>query len=189
MTLLGAMLLEVPSIYAQEVSVTTSPVIEPKSSPQADNTLNISPKPSVTENKPAEKIIIGRVEWIEIAELKLKLKARIDTGAKTTSMHALEIVEIQKNGENWVKFKTLDEEQKPHVLERKVHAMMKILSPNGISMKRYVIREKVRLGMTVKEVSVNLNNREKMDYQFLIGRNFLMGQFLVDVAKSHVMGE
>ena len=62
-------------------------------------------------------------------------------------------------------------------------------SPSGFSSKRYVIREKIKLGKIEMDIPLNLNNRTQMDYKFLIGRNFLFGRFVVDVARSHVLGD
>lgn len=136
-----------------------------------------------------EKILIGRIEWVSLPELKIKHKARIDTGAKTTSMHAENIEEVEQRGELFVKFQTVDEDGKKVEVVRKVDMTQKVSNTSGFVSKRYVVKEKVKLGNIEREVLVNLNDRSKMDYKFLVGRNLLLGRFIVDVARSHVLGD
>jgi hypothetical protein len=136
-----------------------------------------------------EKVLIGRVEWVELPEVKLKHRARIDTGAKTTSMHAVNIEEVQQRGELFVKFQTLDAEGKVVELVRKVETTQRVSNTAGFVSRRYVIKEKIKMGSIERETLINLNDRSKMEYKFLIGRNVLLGRFIVDVARSHVLGD
>lgn len=136
-----------------------------------------------------EKVLIGRVEWVELPELKIKNKARIDTGAKTTSMHAVNIEEVEQRGELFIKFQTLDSEGKVVELVRKVENTQRVSNTSGFVSRRYVIKEKIKMGTIEREVLINLNDRTKMEYKFLVGRNLLLGRFIVDVARSHVLGD
>lgn len=136
-----------------------------------------------------EKVLIGRVEWASLPDLKVKHKARIDTGAKTTSLHAVNIEEVQQRGELFVKFQTVDAEGKVVEVVRKVDTTQRVSNTSGFVSKRYVIKEKVKMGSIEREVLVNLNDRSKMEYKFLVGRNLLLGRFIVDVARSHVLGD
>ncbi|MCE3012254.1 MAG: RimK/LysX family protein [Proteobacteria bacterium] len=136
-----------------------------------------------------EKTMVGRIEWVQLPDLKLRFRSRIDTGAKTTSLHAFDIKEEMRDGILWVRFKTRDEEGKEVELTRKVESVQKVANAGGASTKRYVIREKIKLGPQEKEIALNLNDREKMTYKFLVGRNLLLGLFTVDVARSHVLGD
>jgi ribosomal protein S6--L-glutamate ligase len=136
-----------------------------------------------------EKVLIGRIEWVHLPDVKLKFKARIDTGAKTTSMHAVNIEEVEQRGELFVKFQTVDPEGKPVDLVRKVDTTQRVSNTGGFVTKRYVIKEKIKMGGVEREVLINLNDRSKMEYKFLIGRNVLLGRFIVDVARSHVLGD
>lgn len=136
-----------------------------------------------------EKVLIGRIEWVALPELKLKHKARIDTGAKTTSLHAVNIEEVEQRGELFVKFQTLDSEGKIVEVVRKVDATQKVSNTSGFVSKRYVIKEKIKIGNIEREILINLNDRSSMEYKFLVGRNLLLGRFIVDVARSHVLGD
>lgn len=136
-----------------------------------------------------EKVLIGRIEWGSLPDLKVKYKARIDTGAKTTSLHATNVEEQIKDGVTYVKFTIQDSEGKPIELVRKVDTTQRVANANGIIQKRYAIKEKVRMGSIEKEILINLNDRTDMEYKLLIGRNLLLGRFVVDVARSHVLGD
>jgi hypothetical protein len=136
-----------------------------------------------------EKVLIGRIEWVNLPEIKIRLKSRIDTGAKTTSMHAVNIEEVEQRGELFVKFQTFNVEGKTVEVVRKVTSTQKVSNTSGFVSKRYVIKEKIKLGNIEREVNINLNDRSKMDYKFLVGRNLLLGRFIVDVARSHVLGD
>lgn len=136
-----------------------------------------------------DKVIIGRVEWVELPELEIRFKARIDTGAKTTSVHAFDIQEVDQDGVLFVKFVIENNKGEKKELVRKIEASQKVVNPSGVTSKRYVIRETIKLGDFRKEISINLNDRGRMDYKFLVGRNLLIGNFIVDVARSHVMGD
>lgn len=136
-----------------------------------------------------EKVLIGRVEWVALPELKIKHKARIDTGAKTTSLHAVNIEEVEQRGELFVKFQTVDAEGKVVEVVRKVDTTQRVANTSGAVTKRYVIKEKIKMGNIEREVLINLNDRSSMEYKFLVGRNLLLGRFIVDVARSHVLGD
>lgn len=151
--------------------------------------LFILPQTSVKAQLLKEKVLIGRIEWVELPELKMKHKARIDTGAKTTSMHATNIEEVEQRGELFVKFRTVDQDGKVLELQRKVDTTQKVSNTGGFVSKRYVIKEKIKIGNIEREVLINLNDRTNMDYKFLVGRNLLLGRFIVDVARSHVLGD
>lgn len=136
-----------------------------------------------------EKILVGRIEWIQIPELKLKFRSRVDTGAKTNSMHAVNIEEVDQRGELFIKFQSVDVDGKPIELLRKVDSTQRVSNTGGGITKRYVIKEKIKIGNVDLETLINLNDRSGMEYKFLIGRNLLLGRFLVDVARSHVLGD
>lgn len=151
--------------------------------------LNLWSIPSSYSQLLKEKVLIGRIEWVSLPELKVKQKARIDTGAKTTSLHAVNIEEVEQRGELFVKFQTTDGNGKIVEVVRKVDTTQKVSNTSGVVTKRYVIKEKIKIGTIEREVLVNLNDRSKMDYKFLVGRNLLLGRFIVDVARSHVLGD
>lgn len=134
------------------------------------------------------KPIVGRVEWVEFPNWKLKLRARIDTGAKSCSIHAINIERVTENGEVFVLFDTFVDE-KPVRLKSKFVKEAKVTSTSGVSENRIIISELMKMGKYKEEVIINLNDRTNLTYPILIGRNFLMGKFLVDVSLSHALGD
>jgi len=135
-----------------------------------------------------QKIILGRIEWVRVGDANIPMQARVDTGAKTTSIHATNIKEEMINGVTHVRFDTYDDEGNIHTLLRPILSQQKVISTSGKTNRRYVIREKILIGGTIYDISVNLHNRGKLKYNFLIGRNLLIGRFIVDVSLSYVFG-
>jgi hypothetical protein len=107
----------------------------------------------------------------------------------TTFEDQMNIEEVEQRGELFVKFQTVDSDGKVVELVRKVGTTQKVSNTAGVVSRRYVIKEKLKIGGIEKEVLINLNDRTKMEYKFLIGRNVLLGRFIVDVARSHVLGD
>lgn len=135
-------------------------------------------KPSAVKTKIAERIVIGRVERIKVMAVDITKKARIDTGAKTTSIDAREIEPFIRDGKDWVRFKFDDEP-----IEAPVARTVLIKRHGGKSRSRFVVELDLKLGPIVQKVEVTLANREKYVYPILIGRNFLKNQFVVDVTR------
>ncbi len=140
------------------------------------------------KGKKFEKLIVGRVEWIELDNPKVRFKARVDTGAQTNSMHAENIKEKQIQGESYVEFTTKDFSGNKHTLLKKVIKKSKVKGTSGISGNRYVIRLNVLFGDRSIETNVNLNDRSNLRHKFLVGRNLLIGDYIVDVSQSRVLG-
>ncbi|XDD47083.1 ATP-dependent zinc protease [Leptospira sp. WS39.C2] len=134
------------------------------------------------------KPIVGRVEWVEFPNWKLKLRARIDTGALSCSINAVNIERVVENGETYILFDTFVNE-KPVRLKSKFVKEAKVTSTSGVSEKRIMIRELIKVGKYKEETMINLNDRNNLNYPILIGRNFLRGKFLVDVSLSHQLGD
>ncbi|MFH0341138.1 MAG: ATP-dependent zinc protease [Chromatiales bacterium] len=128
--------------------------------------------------------IIGRVEYVVMQDVGMKLKARIDTGAGISSIDA-KIVEIKRatdgSGEKVV-FQIKDEEGKIKSIERKIVEWAEI---KGKDTKRPVVRMDFCLGGKRLEGRINLADRSMFLYPVLIGRNILKtGDFLIDPRKK-----
>lgn len=134
------------------------------------------------------KVVLGRIEWVTFANPSYRVQARVDSGAQTCSLHAENLQEKSIDGEAYVQFETYDHSGEKHVLLRKVVATRKVRSTSGKVDRRFVIREKITLGGRTVEININLNNRTDLRYPFLIGRNLLMGHYVVDVSQSRLLG-
>lgn len=140
------------------------------------------------KGKMVEKLIVGRVEWIEIENPSIKFKARVDTGAQTNSIHAEDIAEKQIEGETYVEFNTLDFDGNKHKLLRKVIKKSKVKGTSGVAGYRYVVSLNLIFGDRKIESNANLNDRSNLRHKFLVGRNLLIGDYIVDVSQSRVLG-
>jgi hypothetical protein len=122
--------------------------------------------------------VLGWKECVSFPKLKLgPLVAKIDTGARTSALHADEIEVVGRR----VRF-TIDGRKyaAPSVGQKRVK------SSNGISETRAVIRATVQIGSVMIKTDITLTNRMDMDVPMLLGRNSLKGLFLVNPAKTFV---
>ena len=130
------------------------------------------------------KIIIGRLEAIDLPELGIEdLEVRVDTGAKTSSLHVDNITKVIVDGIHNV---TFDIHPDAHIVNRIVTCtapisdIRKIKSSNGTSEQRYVIETTIKLGNESWVIEITLTDRSDMSYLMLLGREALGERFLVD---------
>ena len=132
-----------------------------------------------------EKQVCGWLEKVRVFPGDLVFRAKMDTGAKNSSLNAHKIVEFEKDGELWVRFVVQDRKKKKMKVERRLvrSAEIKLRSKQKRTQERPVIHLGICLGSTYKEVEVNLVDRSNFNYQMLIGRSYLSEDFLVDAAR------
>lgn len=128
------------------------------------------------------KSIFGWVEQVRLEPSGLTLRAKLDTGATTSSINAQDIEHFKRDGEEWVRFDIVDPENdnKQIEFERKIERGVRIKRHGGEFQPRDVVRMGVCLGHVYREVEVSLANRKGFNYQMLIGRNFMEGYVVVD---------
>lgn len=140
-----------------------------------------------------EKIIVGSEEWCSFPQINIPaLKARVDSGAKTSALHAVNIVPFRKGGIPWVSFDVhpLQNDRKTTVhCEAPVFDKRKVKSSSGYSEVRYVIKTVLSIAEDTWEVEVTLTNRDTMGYRMLLGRQAMSGKMLVDPESSCLLGE
>jgi hypothetical protein len=130
----------------------------------------------------AQKQVVGWVEKIRIVPGNLKIKAKLDTGALNSSLHAVEVKEYTHQGERWVRFGIKNWQNRTATFEKKVIRTARIKEHDRVSSERLVIRLGICLGTVFKEVEVNLIDRSRYKYHMLVGRSFLKDSFVVDPA-------
>jgi ribosomal protein S6--L-glutamate ligase len=139
------------------------------------------------------KIIVGSEEWCVFPSLGVHaIKARVDSGAKTSSIHAFNIQTFRRAGEAWVSFQIhpIQNDDKTEIrCEAKVVDRRIVKSSSGASEKRYVIRVPLQMGGDIWDVELTLTNRDSMGYRMLLGREAMIGRMLVDPAESFCLGE
>ena len=129
-----------------------------------------------------EKLIVGEVEYVAIPGLDTVFRARIDTGAKASSIHAVDVATFERDGKPWVRFTIKNPERE---LEMEVSRTARIKQQGEDSERRHSVTLVVTLGDITREIDVNLADRSNFEYPLLIGRDFLKGSAVVDVAQQY----
>ncbi|MGB4136144.1 MAG: ATP-dependent zinc protease [Microbacterium sp.] len=136
--------------------------------------------------------LIGWREWVALPDLGVDwIKAKIDTGARSSSLHAFDIEEFTRDGAEWVRFRVLpwqDATADAVVAEYPVHDRREVRSSSGHADTRIVVRFPVRMVGHEVLAEVTLSNRDEMGFRMLIGREALRRGFVVDPARSFLGG-
>ncbi|WP_051785958.1 ATP-dependent zinc protease family protein [Endozoicomonas numazuensis] len=130
--------------------------------------------------------LVGELEQVHVKGFKNTFKARIDTGAKTSSIDARDIEFFEKEGTEWVRFKVVhgDESQ---AFEREVHREIEIKRHGGLeNQDRVTVFIPITLGKISRDVEFTLTDRAGYEYPILIGERFLSNTALVDVAQQNI---
>nr|WP_321299831.1 30S ribosomal protein S6--L-glutamate ligase [Marinifilum fragile] len=138
------------------------------------------------------KVIVGSEEWCSLPQLRIPaIKARVDSGAKTSSLHAINIMAFKKDGVPWVSFDVhpLQSNGKTTIhCEAPIHDRRKVKSSSGSSEVRFVIKTILSIANDSWEVEITLTNRDSMGYRMLLGREAMSGKMLVDPEASCLFG-
>lgn len=138
--------------------------------------------------KKVAKEVIGWREWIQLPELKVKrIKAKVDTGARTSSLHAFDLTYFRKSGREYVKFKIKPDQRssKTYVnCTAKVIEQRRIKSSNGQTELRPVILTPIRMMGQEWPIEITLTNRDEMGFRMLLGRECFKSRFIVDAGSS-----
>ena len=134
----------------------------------------------------------GWREWVTLPALGVdKIKAKVDTGARTSALHAWHIHEVERNGEPWARFcvhpnqRTMDGEvwcEAPIVDHREVR------NSGGKAEHRYVVETELELGPDRWPIELTLTSRDNMGFRMLLGRTAIRSKLLVDPARSYPLG-
>ncbi|NVJ63382.1 MAG: 30S ribosomal protein S6--L-glutamate ligase [Flavobacteriaceae bacterium] len=137
--------------------------------------------------------VIGSVEWCRFDQLGVPaVKARVDSGAKTSALQANKIKPFIKDGQEWVKFEVNPIQDNRSIsinCEERVVSKRVIKNTSGIAEERFVIRTTMQLGDHYIDVNLTLANRDSMEYRMLLGREAFSDKFLVDVSKQFLQEE
>ncbi len=169
-------------------AVEADPEIEVE--PPKDDAENGSKKPLPPKQQPEptkkKKCVIGATATLLEKQSELLFRARVDSGAKSCSLHVekMEIEgEAKKMADNIgkvIRFQVKNGDEKMQWLESKIAGYV-IIKTSAHKERRYKVPLTFRWKNLEKEVLVTLNNRSHMEYPLLLGRNFLRGDFLIDV--------
>lgn len=134
------------------------------------------------------KLIIGWREWAQLPELGVEMiKVKIDTGARTSSLHAFDLTTFTQRGEEWVKFDVhpiQDNDVNRCTCLCPIVDYRWITSSTGHRQRRFIIHTTLKIGEYLSQIEISLANRDEMGFRMLVGRNALKGKILVDPSHS-----
>lgn len=132
--------------------------------------------------------LAGWREWVQLPDVGIPwIKAKLDTGARTSSIHAYKIKAFEREGEDWVRFRVRPWQESTEdevVVELPVHDRRSVRSSSGHVQERYVVLMRVVLIEHELIAEVTLTNRDAMGFRMLIGREALKQGFVVASGRS-----
>jgi len=138
------------------------------------------------------RITIGWREWVEMPEFDvIEVKAKVDTGADNSSLHAFNIEPFSKAGIPHVRFEIHPRQRKskPSIsCEAEVVKERTVKNPGGRTELRPVIRTRLKVAGREIDALINLTTRDEMTFRMLLGRRSVRKDFLVDPARSYLGG-
>lgn len=136
---------------------------------------------------------IGWREWVSLPDLGLpEIKAKIDTGARTSCLHAFSVEPFSKDGKDWVRFGIhphQDDTETEVFSEAEVIDKRMISDSGGHKEERYVITTEVELANQRWPIEITLTNRDTMLFRMLLGRTAMANRMIVDPGKSFLFGK
>jgi len=139
-----------------------------------------------------EKTIIGWREWVTLPELNIPaIKVKIDTGARTSAIHAFDIEVFEVGGKQKIRFRIHPIRKKKKIVLECVgdlKGQRTVTDSGGHRELRYVIQTPIQLGQIQWPADITLTSRDTMRFRMLLGRTAVRGRFLVDPAQSYMAG-
>ncbi|MGA7799425.1 MAG: ATP-dependent zinc protease [Gammaproteobacteria bacterium] len=138
------------------------------------------------------RVVLGWREWVSLPELGITaIKAKVDTGARTSALHAFHVELYRRGGGHWVRF-AIHPVQKRADIELlcncKVIDQRLVSDSGGHRERRYVINTPVRIADRELPIEITLTDRDTMNFRMLLGRTALRKGFLVDPRRSYLAG-
>lgn len=136
--------------------------------------------------------LLGWREWVALPEFGIdRMKAKIDTGARSSALHAVTLEPYHKDGEHWLMF-TVAPQQKQSDLLIECHAPIKdrrlVSDSGGHKQRRYVIETNLVFGQHLLKAEITLTNRDPMRFRMLLGRTAMNKHFLINPNASYLQG-
>lgn len=140
-----------------------------------------------------DKPMLGWREWVALPELNIaRIKAKIDTGARSSALHAFAIEPYRKGGQRWIMFAMHPLQKRTDILIE-CHAPVKdrrlVSDSGGHKQRRYVIETQLIVGQSVIRAEMTLTNRDNMRFRMLLGRTAMDNRFIIDPGASYLLGK
>ena len=143
--------------------------------------------------KAAPKAAIGWREWAGLPDLGVAaIKAKVDTGARTSALHAYKIELFEREGIPYVRFQLHPVQRRRHPLvqcEAPVAGKRRVRNSGGEVENRFVIVTTMAIGGRAFPIELTLTNRDQMGFRMLIGRAAIRGHYQVDPGRSYIRGK
>ena len=137
--------------------------------------------------------IIGWREWLALPELNIaRIKAKIDTGARTSALHTFSIETMAVSGQSKVRFGIHPYQNRIDIEQYCIADIIDerwVTDSGGHKEKRLVIATAVQFGLDLWPIEITLTNRETMRFRMLIGRAAMSHRFSVNPDKSYLLGK
>lgn len=137
-------------------------------------------------------IIIGASEWVGLPQLNInRLRARVDTGAKTSALHVSDLETFRQRGQDWVRYRVAIGSPRPNryvECESRLVDKRRVKNTSGKFEERCVISTQLLIGATRWDAEITLTCRKKMRYRMLLGRSAMSHQALVDPGRRYLQG-
>jgi hypothetical protein len=136
--------------------------------------------------------VIGWREWVGLPDLAIRsIKAKIDSGARSSCLHAFDIQPFVRGGKEWVRFDVHPIQRNDRLIKRceaPVFDRRHVRSSNGVASERFVILATLNVVGRSVPIELTLANRDAMGFRMLIGREAIRGRFLIDAGSSYFGG-
>lgn len=132
----------------------------------------------------AGPVVMGWIERVRIHPEDLLMEAKMDTGARNTSIDAADIVEFTRGGKKWVRFNVSNRKGRTVTFERPIFRIAWIKRSATKTTPRTVVILPLCIGNVLREVEVNLAKRSHLNYPLLVGRSAMKGKVLVDSSRK-----
>lgn len=140
---------------------------------------------------PDPLVTLGWREWVALPALGIpRLRAKIDSGARSSSLHVDELWRFVEGGAPWVGFRLTHGKARGLLIQAQapIHDEREVADSSGRRERRIFLRTPLLLGGREREIEINLTNRGAMLFPMLLGRTAMTGLFTIDPASSFLHG-